>query len=93
MTNVHKRRRSYDAVVVSDGSVEIDDDSVERNVVDELADGIVGEFESIQSRNVHTEFGMVTIVEVETIGVSNTATVKGKVEEEDVAIEETIDVV
>ena len=88
-----ERRRRYDAVVVSEGIVEMGDDSVERNVVDELADGVIGEVEGIIVRSVNTISGAVILVEVETIGVSNTVTVNGKVEEGEAALEGTIDVV
>ena len=73
-----ERRRRHDAVVVAEGIVGMGDDRVERNVADELVGGILGEVESIILRNVNKAFGVVIVVEVETIGISTTATVKGK---------------
>ena len=64
------------------------DDSVERNVAEELAGGILGEVEGIILRGVNNISGAVILVEVETIGVSNTVTVNGKVEDGEAALEE-----
>jgi hypothetical protein len=78
---------------VSEGIVEMGDDSVERNVADEFVDGILGEVEGTLSRSVNKISGAVILVKVETIGVSNNVTVNGKVEEGEASLEETIDVV
>ena len=68
-------------------------DNAEHNVVDELTDGVVeDECDRIISQGVNVEFNIVTIVEIETLGIVSTVAIDGVIEEEDVEAE-TRDVV
>ena len=67
--------------------------NAEHNVVGELTNGVVeDEFDNVIPRGINEEFSIVTIVDVETLGVVSTVAIDGIIEEEEVEAE-TNDVV